>query len=108
MLFRLYHVYIMASRSRVLYTGVTNNIGLRVEQHRAAIDPTSFTARYRVYELVYFEEYTSIRQAIAREKQIKGWTRAKKIALIDAFNPEWRDLAPRAPAQILRRLRGSG
>ncbi|MGZ5495024.1 MAG: GIY-YIG nuclease family protein, partial [Thermoanaerobaculia bacterium] len=107
MLFRQYYVYIMASRSRVLYTGITNNLGFRVEQHRAATDPTSFTARYRVYELVYYEEYQTARQAIDRETQIKGYSRAKKIARIDAFNPEWRDLAPRPPAQIPRRLRGS-
>jgi len=107
MLFRQYYVYIMASRSRVLYTGITNNLGLRVEQHRAATDPTSFTVRYRVYELVYYEEYQTARQAIDRETQIKGYSRAKKIGLIDRFNPEWRDLAPLAPTQIPRRLRGS-
>ena len=99
MLFRLYYVYMMASRSRVLYIGVTNDIGRRVEQHRSGLDLDAFTTRYRVYELVYYEEYDSIEQAIAREKQLKVWTRAKKIALIDAFNPEWLDLAPRlAPA----------
>jgi putative endonuclease len=71
--FRQYYVYIMASRSRVLYTGITNNLGFRVEKHRAATDPTSFTARYRVYQLVYCEEYQTARQAIDRETQIKGY-----------------------------------
>src|SRR6476469_4810906 len=94
MLFRLYYTYIMASKSRVLYVGVTNNLGLRVAQHRSGLDLESFTTHYRVYQLVYFEECPSVKQAIAREKQIKGWTRAKKLALVDRFNPEWRDLAP--------------
>ena len=96
----------MASKSRVLYTGVTNNLGLRVQQHKACVDPFAFTSRYRVYQLVYWEEFESIEQAIAREKRIKGWKRFKKLALIDAFNPQCVDFGV-APAQVLRRLRGS-
>ncbi len=94
MRFRLYYVYIISSHSRVLYVGVTNDLGRRVAEHRACVDPDAFCARYRVFNLVYFEEYQSARQAIAREKQLKVRLRRKKIALIDAFNPEWRDLAP--------------
>ena len=72
MLFRLFYVYIMASKSRVLYTGVTNNLGVRVQQHKACVDPYAFTSRYRVYQLVYWEEFESIEQAIAREKTDQG------------------------------------
>jgi putative endonuclease len=93
MLFRLYYVYIMTSDSRVLYVGVTNDLGRRVAQHRAGIDPSAFTTRYRVHRLVYLEEYQKAAQAIARETQLKTYRRAKKIALIDAFNPTWRELA---------------
>ena len=101
---KLYYVYILASYSRVLYIGVTGNLETRLAWHRSDLNPTSFTHQYRVTDLVYVEEYTDATQAIAREKQIKSWTRAKKIALIDRFNPKWEDLAP---AQIPRRLRGS-
>ena len=87
------HVYIMASASRVLYIGVTSDLLRRVREHKQKRVP-GFTARYRVTELVYFEAFGDIRLAIAREKQIKGWLRARKIALIDSFNPHWRDLAP--------------
>jgi putative endonuclease len=92
MFFRLYYVYIMAS-CRVLYIGITNNLGRRVEQHRSGTNPDKFTARYRVFELVYYEEFQTAMQPIEREKQLKVQTRAKKLALIDKFNPEWRDLA---------------
>jgi putative endonuclease len=86
------HVYIMASASRVLYIGVTGDRLRRVREHKQMRLP-GFTARYRVAELVYFEPFADIRFAIAREKQIKGWLRARKIALIESFNPHWRDLA---------------
>jgi putative endonuclease len=82
----------MASASRVLYTGVTNDIQRRVTQHREKQVP-GFSARYNVRELVYFEPFGDIRLAIAREKQIKGWLRVKKIALIESLNPSWRDLS---------------
>jgi putative endonuclease len=86
------HVYIMASASRVLYIGVTSDLLRRVMEHKEMC-VLGFTARYRVTELVYFEAFGDIRIAIAREKQIKGWLRARKIALIESFNPHWRDLA---------------
>jgi putative endonuclease len=90
---KTYHVYIMASASRVLYIGVTGDLLRRVREHKEMRIP-GFTTRYRVTELVYFEPFGDIRIAIAREKQIKGWLRTRKIALIDSFNPRWRDLAP--------------
>jgi putative endonuclease len=93
---RTYYVYIMASRSRVLYTGVTNNIVRRVNEHKQHVNP-GFTSRYRVTRLVYFEEFRYILSAIAREKQIKGWRRSRKVELIEGRNPRWRDLA-RDPA----------
>lgn len=89
---KLYCVYILASRSRTLYTGVTNNLLRRVSQHREG-SAKGFTSRYRIHRLVHFEAYRDVRAAIAREKQIKGWGRAKKQALIEAKNPSWSDLA---------------
>lgn len=88
---RNYAVYILASRSRVLYVGVTNDLVRRVWEHRNASVP-GFTQRYRVHRLVYFEHTTDVLAAIAREKQIKGWRRDKKVALIESSNAEWRDL----------------
>ena len=89
---RRYYVYIMASKSRVLYVGVTNDIWRRVWEHRN--DATSgFTSKYRIHRLVYFEEFKYIENAIAREKRIKGWLREKKIALIRSANPTWEDLS---------------
>ena len=89
---KTYYVYIMASASRVLYIGVTCDFLRRVMEHKEMRIP-GFTARYRVAELVYFEAFGDIRIAIAREKHLKGWLRARKIALIESFNPHWRDLA---------------
>ena len=82
----------MASASRVLYTGVTNNLLRRVWQHKNKQVP-GFTACYRVTELVYFEAFGQVRDAIAREKQIKAWLRTKKMALIESLNPQWKDLS---------------
>ena len=85
-------VYIMASkRNGTLYTGVTSNLSQRAFQHREGLTP-GFTSRYRCKLLVFYEHYDRMDDAIAREKQIKGGSRAKKIALIQAMNPEWRDL----------------
>lgn len=84
--------YVLASKSGVLYTGVTNNLDRRILQHRQG-DIPSFSQRYRAIRLVYHERLGDIRSAIAREKQIKGWRRARKIALIESINPSWRDLA---------------
>ena len=89
-------VYVMTNRTnRVLYTGVTPDLPRRVYEHRAALDPHCFTARYRAFKLVYYEDHPDLLSAIPREKQIKGWTRAKKIALIETLNPGWDDLWPR-------------
>ncbi|HEX7419430.1 MAG TPA: GIY-YIG nuclease family protein, partial [Thermoanaerobaculia bacterium] len=82
-----------------------SNLGRRVEQHRACVDPDAFCTRYNIRDLVYFEEYQTAAQAIARETQIKDYRRSKKIALVDSFNPSWEDLAP--TAQIPRALRRS-
>ena len=87
-----YYVYIMANRSCTLYTGVTNDLNRRVFQHKHGLLP-GFTSKYHITQLVYFEETGDVRSAIEREKQIKGWLRAKKIALIESANPEWRDLS---------------
>ena len=87
-----YFVYIMASRSGVLYVGVTNDIARRVVEHKEAIVP-GFTSKYRVNRLVYFEDMTDVNAAIAREKQIKNWRREKKVRLIERVNPNWDDLS---------------
>ena len=89
---RHFYVYMMASRSRVLYTGVTNNIHRRVWEHKHDEIP-GFTSDYRVHRLVYFESFQYVGNAIAREKTIKGWLRRKKIALIESQNPTWEDLS---------------
>jgi len=89
---RVYYVYVMASRSRVLYTGVTNDLARRVNEHKQGLTP-GFTTRYRITRLVYYEEFADVRDAIAREKQIKAWTRARRISLVEGGNPSWRDLA---------------
>src|SRR6266550_7995078 len=91
---RLYYVYILASRNRVLYIGITRDLETRLGQHRSGAHPKSFVSQYRVTELVYWEDFTNVREAIAREKQLKGWRRAKKVRLIESMNPEWRDLVP--------------
>jgi putative endonuclease len=84
----------MASRSRVLYTGITNDLARRVNEHKQGLT-AGFTRQYRVTRLVYFEEFTDIRDAIAREKEVKGWKRSRKIRLIERRNPTWEDLAER-------------
>jgi putative endonuclease len=88
----VYHVYILASASRVLYTGITNDLQRRVFEHQARRVP-AFTQKYHVTQLMYCETFRDVRDAIAREKQIKAWTRAKRIALIEKLNPHWRDLS---------------
>ena len=89
---RNYYVYILANRSRTLYVGVTNDLPRRLAEHRDG-PATSFTRRYAVYQLVYAESTTDIRDAIAREKQFKRWSRSKKVKLIEAENPNWLDLS---------------
>ena len=88
-----YYVYILASkRNGTLYIGVTNSLFCRIFQHKLKLNPESFTARYNVKMLVYYESYGYINDAIKREKQLKKWNRAWKIELIEKENPTWRDL----------------
>jgi len=89
---RTYYVYIMANASRTLYTGVTNNLERRLLEHRRKLIP-GFTSQYNINRLVHLEVFGDIRAAIAREKQIKGWLRIKKIALIESANRDWKDLS---------------
>ena len=89
---RTYYVYIMASKSRVLYIGVTGFLMQRVLQHRAG-EGGEFTRRYRVHRRVYFQSFHNVGDAIARETELKKWRRDKKIALIEERNPTWEDLA---------------
>lgn len=87
-----YFVYILASRSRALYIGVTNDLQRRLYEHRNG-KGKGFTKRYKINRLVYFEHTTDIASAIQREKVLKGWRRSKKIDLIKSTNPSWRDLS---------------
>ncbi len=80
----------MANAARTLYTGVTNNLERRVYEHKSG-EGSAFTTQYRITRLVCYEAYNDIRNAIAREKQIKGWRRSKKVTLIESRNPKWRD-----------------
>ena len=89
---RQYYVYIMSNWSQVLYVGVTNDLTRRVYEHKTKL-VSGFTAKYNVTLLVYYEVAEDVLAAIAREKQIRGWLRAKKIALIESMNPDWRDLS---------------
>ena len=82
----------MANRTRRLYTGVTNDLQRRIYEHKHHLNE-GFTKRYNIDRLVYYETIPDARAAIAREKQIKGWLRAKKIALIESTNPQWKDLS---------------
>jgi putative endonuclease len=88
-----YYVYILASTFQRLYTGVTSDLMSRTVQHKTGKNPDSFTAKYRIHKLVYFERFQYINDAIRREKEIKGWLRERKIALIVKHNPTWRDLS---------------
>ena len=92
MLQSAYFTYIVASRSHTLYIGVTSNLHKRMFQHKWK-EYGGFTAQYNCDRLVWFESYQDIRAAIAREKQLKGWRREKKIALIEKSNPTWQDLS---------------
>jgi len=91
--FKTYHTYIITNKNHtVLYTGVTSALRKRIWEHKTKMYANSFSARYNISELVYYEAFFDIVEAIAREKQIKGGSRAKKIAMINKFNPEWTDL----------------
>jgi putative endonuclease len=89
---KTYYVYIMSSQRRVLYIGISSHIEARVRQHKSH-GFGGFTAKYNVTNLVYFERYGSVMKAIRREKELKDWRREKKVALIEATNPKWRDLS---------------
>lgn len=89
---RCFYMYIMASKNRALYIGMTNGLTKRVWQHKFE-DINGFTKKYKVNRLVHWESFDDVRNAINREKELKGWTRAKKIALIEELNPKWKDLA---------------
>ena len=88
---RNYYIYIMTNRTHTLYVGVTNDLYRRVNEHRCGSN-SGFTSKYKISRLVYFEHFKYIGDAIAREKEIKGFIRRKKIALIEAENPKWSDL----------------
>jgi putative endonuclease len=106
-----YFVYIMTNHSRTLYAGVTNNLVRRTIEHKEGRVP-GFTSKYNINRLVYFEQCSDVRAAIAREKQNKGWTRAKKLELIESANPGWADLgedlvaAEQDPSRSLRMTGG--
>ncbi|HYU20483.1 MAG TPA: GIY-YIG nuclease family protein [Chloroflexota bacterium] len=89
---RDYYVYIMGSKTRRLYVGVTGDLERRIAQHKDGSVP-GFTKKYNMTRLVYYESTDDVYAAIEREKQIKGWLRSKKIALIESVNPSWRDLS---------------
>ena len=104
-----YWVYIMSNnqRSHVLYAGITNDLGRRVFEHKNKLTP-GFTSRYNLSRLVYFEQFYEVENAIAREKEIKGWKRAKKIALVESLNPYWHDLAADWHERYKPGLKGTG
>jgi putative endonuclease len=104
-----FYVYILTNHSRMLYVGMTSDLKNRLLEHRTkAFD--GFTAKYQVNQIVYFETLPYLNMAIAREKQLKGWSRAKKIALIEKMNPHWEDLSLSwkelgAPSEFVAHLR---
>ena len=105
-----YWVYMVSSYRGTLYTGVTNDLLRRMYEHRHKLTD-GFTKRYNASKLMYYEQTDDVESAIAREKQIKGWLRSKKVALIESLNPQWRDLAEgwseeTQPPQALRFAQG--
>ncbi len=92
-MFKTYYVYILASkRNGTLYIGVTNNLERRIYEHKTDL-VSGFTTKYKVHQLVYYEQTTDINAALLREKQLKKWNRAWKLALIEKENPNWNDLS---------------
>ena len=87
-----YYVYILTNKSKTIYTGVTNNLVRRVYEHKQK-SIRGFTCKYNINKLVYYETTPDVKSVIIREKQIKGWLRSKKIALIESLNSEWKDLS---------------
>jgi len=100
-----YYVYILARRSRTLYTGVTGHIERRMQQHRDGTRE-GFSKGYRCDRLVHLEQYPEVQAAIACETEIKSWTRATKLALIQSDNPTWEDLSPKWGVNQLHRING--
>ncbi len=94
-----YWTYIVASRSGTLYIGMTNDISVRVLQHKSG-ELEGFSSKYKCDRLVYWESFDEVIKAINREKQLKGWRRSKKIALIESMNPRWADLAEHWGAEM--------
>jgi len=94
-----YWVYIVASRTGTLYIGMTNNIYVRVAQHKSG-EIEGFSSKYHCNRLVFWESFDDVLKAIDREKQLKGWRRAKKIVLIEHVNPRWEDLAEKWGAEM--------
>ena len=94
-----YWVYIVASRTGTLYIGMTNNLYVRVAQHKAG-EIEGFSSDYKCNRLVYWESFDDVLRPINREKQLKGWRRAKKIVLIESMNPRWEDLAEKWGAEM--------
>jgi putative endonuclease len=93
MRYRPFYVYILASDTRELYVGITNNLVRRIIEHREGRDPFQYVFRHVATRLVHVEAAGNARDAIRRERQLKGWTRRRKLALITRTNPEWEDLA---------------
>lgn len=88
-----YYVYILTNANKnLIYIGVTNNLIRRVYEHKHHLDKGSYTARYNIDQLVYFEETSDVEAAISREKQLKGWNRARNNRLVESKNPEWKDI----------------
>ena len=88
-----YYVYILSNiTGTTIYVGVTNNLLRRMYEHRNKLDPKSFTAKYDIHKLVYYEHTNDVYAALEREKQIKGWNRARKNRLVESMNPKWEDL----------------
>ncbi len=100
-----YYVYILASRSRTLYTGITSNLERRMGEHRSGTRE-GFTKRYKIHRLVYFEVFGSAVAAISREKQVKAWRREKRVALVESANPTWDDLGGTAKVSSRTRFIG--
>ena len=89
----MYYVYILANKTNVaVYTGITNDLIRRVFEHKHHMVPDSFTAKYSIDKLVYYEQTSDVLSAIEREKQIKSWKRKKKNELVETMNPQWLDL----------------
>ncbi|MGH8104100.1 MAG: GIY-YIG nuclease family protein [bacterium] len=91
MTYKSYYVYILASRSRAIYVGITSDLERRIEEHKQRLIP-GHASKYNINRLVHYEDFQDPDSAIDREKQIKRWARSKKVRLIEIINPEWKDL----------------